>query len=98
MKTIIETVVIRPTKEMPREVFVQLHRLAFYMECMEQLPDGRRVWDDERVATYLDLDAEAEYLALQSDWFSMSFELPKELFRGDESQGELFPSLGGGAA
>ena len=77
MKTTIETIVIRPTGAMPREVFMHLYHLAYFMEHMERLPDGRRLWDDEVTDICSDVAAEAEYEALQRGWFSMAMELPK---------------------
>ena len=73
----IETVVITPTKDMPFEVFKQCHHLAYFMELMERLPDGRVLWA-ENITDIVDENmAEVEYSALQNDWFVMNFELPK---------------------
>ncbi len=76
---VIETVFITPTKEMPLEVFKQFHHVAYFMELMERLPDGRRVWDESATSIYSEQLAEAEYLGMQNDWFTVSFELPKAL-------------------
>ena len=78
-KTPIETVVITPTKEMPFEIFKEFWHLAYFMELMDRLPDGRVLWDEERSDTISETSAEAEYYALQQDWFIMDMELPKVL-------------------
>lgn len=76
-ETPIETVVITPTKEMPFEVFKACHHLAYFMELMERLPDGRVIWD-ENVTDIVDENmAAVEYEAMQNDWFQVNFELPK---------------------
>lgn len=74
----IETVVITPTKEMPQDIFLELHRIAFYMELMERLNDGRVVWDESLEAIYSTELAEAEYNALQEDYFVLPMEIPRE--------------------
>ena len=78
--TPIETICIEPTKEMPIEVFKECHRLSYYLELMERLPDGRVVWDENATSIYSEEIAEAEYQGLQHDWFSMTFEIPKAWF------------------
>lgn len=79
MKTPIETVFIIPTKDMPFEVFKQCHHLSYFIEQMEHLPDGCVIWDEEVTAMVDESMAEVEYAALQNDWFSVSFELPKKM-------------------
>ena len=78
----IETVIVEPTKEMPLEVFKRLHHIAYFMEFMERLPDGKVVWDEALVEIYSEGMAEAEYIGLQNDWFSCAMELPRELVEG----------------
>jgi hypothetical protein len=75
----IETVVIEIQKSMPLEVFRELHRIAYFMECMERLPDGRVLWNAALVETYSELLADAEWECLQNDWIEVSMELPKAL-------------------
>jgi len=74
----IETVVIQPTKDMPLDVFKQCWHLAYFMELMERLPDGRVLWNEERSDVIDASQADIEYTALQNDWFVMSMELPKD--------------------
>lgn len=73
----IETVCISPTKEMPLELYRVLHRLSYYVECMERLPDGRVLWDEKLEEVYSEQSADAAYHGLQSDWFSCTMEVPK---------------------
>ena len=73
----IETVVIIPTKEMPLEVFLRLHRLAYFMELMERTSDGKVIWDETVTDIYSEDLAQVEYVALQEDMFSVNMELPK---------------------
>lgn len=75
----IETVVITPSKEMPLDVFKHLHHIAYFMELMERLADGKVLWNPQIESMYSEGLAEAEYIGLQNDWFSVSMELPKEL-------------------
>ena len=77
-KEIIETVIVEPTKEMPLEVFKQLHHIAYFMELMERQPDGRILWDPTIESIYSEELAEAEYYGIQKDWFKLSFEIPKK--------------------
>lgn len=73
----IETVFIEPTKEMPFEVFKACRHLAYFMELMEHLPDGRVIWD-ENMNDIVDSNmVEVEYTALQNGWFVFKMELPK---------------------
>lgn len=88
-KTPIETVIIQPTKGMTLEVYKKLWHIAYFMELMDRLPDGRVLWDDERSDFFSDTAAESEYIAMQNGWFSMPMELPKELvdkMDADENQ------------
>lgn len=78
--TPIETVVITPTKDMPLDVFKYCHRLAFFMELMERLPDGRVLWNPDVTEMYSEELAEAEYMGLQHDFFTMNMELPVAIF------------------
>ncbi len=73
----IETVVITPTKYIPLSVYKQCWHLAYFMELMERLPDGRVLWDEERSDFYDESLIEAEYIALQNGWLTMDMELPK---------------------
>ena len=75
----IETEIIEPTKEMPLDVYKKLHHIAYFMEFMERLPDGKVIWDESVVEIYSEGMAEAEYIGLQNDWFHCPMELPKEL-------------------
>lgn len=77
MNKTIETEVIRPTKDMPLEIFEECYRLAYFMELMEHLPDGRVIWDETLTDIYDESMAEVEYAGLQNDWFSSTMELPK---------------------
>lgn len=79
----IETVIITPTKEMPLEVFKQLHHLAYFMELMEKLPDGKRLWNPKIESLYSEELAEAEYLGLQKGWFSIDMEIPQAFFEAN---------------
>lgn len=76
----IKTVVITPTKEMPLDVFMYCHRLAFFMELMERLPDGRVMWDPDVTEMYSEELAEAEYYGMQQGFFSLNMELPEDIF------------------
>lgn len=76
----IETVIITPTKEMPLEVFKQLHHLAYFMELMERLPDGEILWNPKIESLYSEDLAEAEYFGMQKDWFTCSMEIPKAIY------------------
>lgn len=76
----IETVVITPTKEMPLEVFKKLHHLAYFMEFMKKLPDGKRLWDPKTTSIYFADLAEAEYIGLQKGWFHCDMEIPKVVY------------------
>ena len=80
MKTIIETITITPTKEMPLEVFRACYHKAYFMELMEHLPDGRVMWDDEVSDIVSEDAADIEYYALQNDLYTSSMELPKAFF------------------
>lgn len=82
----IETIVIQPTKEMPLEVFRELYRIAFYMELMERLPDGRVLWDERTTSIYDAGMADVAFEALRDDWYSATMELPKKLV--DRMSGE----------
>ena len=76
----VETVCFQPTKEMPLDVFKHFHRLAYYTELMDRVDDNHVLWDEERSSIYSEEAAEAEYIGLQNDWFSMSMEVPKPAF------------------
>lgn len=80
MSEAIETVVITPTKEMPLDVFKQLHHLAYFMELMEKLSDGKRMWNPKIESIYSEGLADAEYLGLQKDWFVCNMEIPKAIY------------------
>lgn len=98
MSKIIKTVIVTPTKEMPKEIFVTLHRIAYYMELMKKIPGGRRVWDDAVESIYSESSAEVAYLCLRKDWFVGTMELPKKVvdrLAGGEIQGSLFAYTGG---
>ncbi len=43
---LIETITISPTPEMPLDVFLACHRLAYYLELMERIDDNHVVWVD----------------------------------------------------
>jgi len=75
--TEIETVVIQPTKAMPREVYVECYRLAVAVEGCERVSENRVLWDESAVVEWCPTVAEGEYLALQNDWLSVSMELPR---------------------
>lgn len=75
---LIETVCIRPTKAIPLEVFKACHRLGYYIELMERIDDNHVIWDENVTDIYSESMAEAEYIGLQNDWFSVDFELPKK--------------------
>ena len=82
--TEIDTVVIRPTKAMPRDVFVRLHRLSVAMEHMERLGPTRVLWDETVMVEWDESLAEAEYEGLHRGWFSASMELPRCLIEPKE--------------
>ena len=73
----IKTVVITPRKEMPLDLFKQCHRLAYYMEHMERVGTNEVIWDETLEAIYCEAHADAEYHALQNDWFVMNMEIPE---------------------
>ena len=74
----IETVFIQPHKGMPLEVFKACHRLGHYMELMKRVDDNHVIWDENISEIYSESMAEAEYIGVQNDWFSVVFELPKK--------------------
>ena len=78
-KEIIETMIVSPTKQMPLKVFKQLHHIAYFMEIMDRLPNGKVVWDPAIESIYSEDLAEVEYFGLQKGWFSCAMELPKKL-------------------
>ncbi len=78
-RKLIETVIITPTKEMPLDVFKTLHHIAYFMEFMERVSSHQVVWDETVSSIYSEQTAEAEYYALQNDWFVMPMELPVEV-------------------
>ncbi len=73
---IIKTVTITPTKEMPLEVFKACWHLAYFMELMQRLPDGRVIWDENVIDIIDENMAEIEHYALQQGYISINFELP----------------------
>jgi hypothetical protein len=79
-KTIIETVIIQPNKEMPEEVFCELWRISYFMELMERVDDNHVIWDENVESIYSETSANAEYEALQNDWLRFTFEIPKETY------------------
>jgi hypothetical protein len=76
----VETVSFQPTKEMPLDVFLHFHRLAYYTELMERVDDNHVLWDEALTSLYSEEAAEAEYIGLQNDWFNMAMEVPKPAF------------------
>lgn len=75
----IETVFITPTKDMPFEVYKELHHLSYFMELMDRLPDGRVIWDEAITSIVDENMAMVEYSGLQNEWFVINMELPKSL-------------------
>lgn len=75
--TEIDTVVIRPTKAMPKGVFLRLHRLSVAMEYMKRISSTRVVWDESVMVEWDESLAEAEYMGLHLDWYSASMEIPR---------------------
>jgi hypothetical protein len=78
-RKLIQTVVITPKKEMPLDVFKSLHHIAYFMEFMERVSANQVIWDETVSSIYSEQAAEAEYYALQNDWFVMPMELPVKL-------------------
>ena len=76
-KTLINTVVIEPALEMPREVFLTCHRLATYMELMERRGPHQVVWDESAETLYSRGVALAEYVALRQGGVKVTFEIPE---------------------
>lgn len=77
-KQIIETVIVTPTKEMPLEAYKYFHRFSTYSESMDRTIEGYVIWDADLSIIYCEDMAEAEWLGLQNDWFSISLEIPKD--------------------
>ncbi len=77
---LIETITISPTPEMPLDVFLACHRLAYYLELMERIDDNHVVWDETVESLYSERLAEAEYLALKNGWIKTTLEIPKPFF------------------
>lgn len=76
-KTRIKTVIISPTRLMPKEVFLVCHRLAFFVEHMDRTGPNEVIWDEACEALYGDDAAEAEYIAHKRKWIEASFEIPE---------------------
>lgn len=76
----IETIVISPTKEMPFDVFMVCHRLAYYLELMQRIDDSHVIWDETVDGMYSEDVAEAEYLAMQNGWIETTMEIPRPFF------------------
>lgn len=77
----LETIIVSPTKDIPLDVFKQLHRIACFIEIAERLPDGRVLWDPNlTIDFYSEEMAEAEYYGIQHDFFKVNMELPKDFF------------------
>lgn len=74
----IETVAIRPTKNMPLEIFRACWRQAYFLELMERLSDGRVLWDKNVTSIIAIEGADIEYYLLQNGFFELVFELPKK--------------------
>lgn len=85
--TEIDTVVIRPSKAMPKDVFIRLHRLSVAMESMKRIGPSRVVWDESVMVEWDESLAEMEYEGLHRDWFSASMELPRWLFEKEARHG-----------
>ncbi|EMO68142.1 hypothetical protein LEP1GSC132_0493 [Leptospira kirschneri str. 200803703] len=79
MITPIETIIIVPTKEMPLEIFREYYRISYFMELMERLSNGKVLWDETKTSIFNENTADALYTALQEDFLSIPFELPKEI-------------------
>lgn len=62
---------------MPFELFKTCHHLAYFMELMDRMPDGKVLWDDETTDIVDGNMAAAEYEGLQRGWFEVNMELPK---------------------
>jgi hypothetical protein len=77
-REVVKTVIIQPKKQIPLNIFKQLHRIAFFVECMDRLGPNEIIWDETVQEVYSDEIAEAEYCGLQNDFFSVTFELPEK--------------------
>lgn len=76
----IETIHISPTKEMPKDMFLELYRISSFMELMERTPDGKVIWDEGMETIYSPDLAECVYQMVQDEMFEVNLEVPKEFF------------------
>ena len=83
---LLETAVVSIDKDIPLDVFMQLHHIAFFMEYMER-KDGKVLWDPSVTAVYSEKLAEAEWIALQNGWIEVRMELPVELIKSLSGHG-----------
>ena len=88
--TLIDTRVVTISKDIPLDLFMQLHHIAFFMEYMER-KDGKVLWDPSVTAMYSEYLAVAEWQALQNGWIEVRMELPVELIERlqTESDGQI---------
>lgn len=77
MPTPIETIIIAPTPDMPRDVYIECYRKAYFMKLMERLPDGRVLWDENMTSDFSEGLAGIEYTAFTMGLIKVEFELPK---------------------
>lgn len=75
---LIETVCIKPCKEIPLDVFKVFHRFSYYMELMVRIDANHVIWDEKATSIYCETTAQVLWEALQEDFFVMTMELPKK--------------------
>ena len=76
----IETIHITPTKEMPKDIFMELYRISSFMELMERTPDNKVIWDESATTIYSEDLVEVVYKMIQDDMLEVNLEVPKEFF------------------
>ena len=74
----IETIHITPTKEMPKDLFMELYRISSFMELMERTPENHVIWDEHLTTIYSEELVEVVYQMIQDDMLEISLEVPKE--------------------
>lgn len=73
----VETGFITVRAGSPLDVFKQIHRLSYFTECCDRLPDGRILWNEQAEEVYSEQLAEVTHYMLETDILeSACFELP----------------------
>lgn len=75
----IETVHIAPTKDMPIEVFRECYRISYFMQLMQELPDGKRLWDEIVSDIWAENLPDVMYSMVKDGILEMTFEMPKKI-------------------